>query len=66
MSATPEEVQFVGPKGTVFVWLREPQQVSIFARGATIGVLGGRRGWHQEVPIEDLVAVGEHAKARWL
>jgi hypothetical protein len=49
----------------VFTLEADRKTITVFARGSTIGILGGRRGWHQLVPLEDLIAVAEHAKARW-
>jgi hypothetical protein len=63
--STVDAVQFRGPRGTIFTFDRDLESVSVFAKGSALGVLGGRRGWHQMVPLDDLVAVAEHAKARW-
>jgi hypothetical protein len=56
-------VQFHGAGGSVFTFDPETGQVSIFCRKVTIGVLGGRNGWHQLVPVADLLAAAEYAKA---
>ena len=54
---------FTGPRGTVFSWGIEgedPGTVAVLSKGATIGVLSGRRGWHQFVPADDLIAFAQH------
>lgn len=56
---------FTGPRGTVFSWGidgEDPETVAVFAKGATIGVLSGRHGWHQLAPLDDLLAFARHIR----
>lgn len=57
---------FTGPRGTVFSWGidgEDPGRVAVFSKGATLGVLSGRNGWHQYVPLDDLLAFARHVES---